>query len=192
MSTEREIPIKNLEAAFHHLSFVQESSPQFIELSEKPNVSFLHQLTEFSHEAVLFKVDDCWYGFPGMEDGFSSVWIPKTASVIIHSHGQNKIAFLPSIFDLANCSEEAVNGIVSVKGLTIFSPPKTNSPKGRPSSYHDRIRVLVAASPQESREQYIEFLKRAGAEWQVYPWEELTDEKLEEILANPSIIPSAF
>lgn len=185
---EREIPIKNLEAAFHHLTFVQESSPQFIELSEKPTVSFLHRLIEFSHEAVLFRVDTIWYGFPGMKDGFSSVWIPKKANVIVHSHGQEEEDFLPSCLDLVNCSEKAVNCIVSVKGLTIFEPPKT----GKPGSRVYRIKTVFIAAMKGTEDPYIEFLKRARVEWQVYPWDELTDEKLEEIFVNPSSIPSTF
>lgn len=186
MNQEREIMIKDLTASLEHLSFVQESYPQYIELSEDPTVLFLHQLTLFPHETVLFRLGGHWYAFPGMEWGFSSVWIPKDSTIVIHCHGNHEGEKFPSPGDLANSLKGAVNCVVSLDGLTIFRPPQRKPIRGmsgRPS-----LEELEAASRRavltRDEAEYREFLRKAGVDWRIILWEELTEAELEKILGS--------
>lgn len=122
-----------------------------------------------------------WFLIKGDENGVPNRHLPTDWDIFIHSHpvtlGDEKDeGCIPSLSDLINASKIAKNIIVSQKGITQYYSPKN-------ADDDQMIIALFDIDDSKKQEEYLNFLAEIDAQFVIYPWEEINDEKLSELLS---------
>lgn len=152
-------------------------------LPQAPGKDFLMQLPDQDYSTGIVHSGGIWAMVKvGDERGVPSYLMPNRADVLIHAHPKHndeeeKPSQYPSAGAFNNCSETAINLVVSSKGITRFW--KTEGIQAQ-----IQMNNAVWSKELHKRDAYIEFLKEVGARYEVYPWEEIDDARLSEIFSG--------
>lgn len=155
-------------------------------LLKAPDKTLLMQLPDLPHSTGIVYGGLAWAVVKvGDSRGIPAYLMPKGADVLIYAHPKHKDeekqpSHLPSASAFNNCSETAVNLVVSPKGITRF---------WKPEGIQAQIRMDRATWDESLRERdaYVAFLEEVGARYEVYSWEEITDEHIREIIEKPEV-----
>lgn len=164
------------------------------ELAQPPDVELLKWFPTLPDESGLVYQEPRWFVIKASYFGVPSWIMPQNSDILLHSHPSYEIMCderggpferfhkyfgehdesLPSTRDFGNCSAKAKNFIVSPKGITQYWPVFSEG-----GNCHLDVRELERRLREsQGLEEYLRSLKEICARFQVYPWEELDDEKL--------------
>jgi len=161
-------------------------------LAEQPSMELLRKVPWVRDDSELCEVGilrrkGIWFIFKTGEFYNKREFAPVDAQVWIHSHpvweGHPPDAisfFLPSINDFDYCLGNARNFVISQDGLTEYWPILINGERIRRSRINEVIREMEIG---DTNDEYMRFLNSVKAKFQLYTWEELTSERLAELLS---------
>jgi hypothetical protein len=148
------------------------------ELIKPPDINFLKWLPKVSDETGLVYQEPRWFVIKAFDD-VPNWLMPQNSDILLHSHPHQKgriqdTEAIPSMLDFFHCSPLAKEFIVSKKGITEYWAVNLEAKQ------HLEMKIVRGRwSPlQYKTQEYLDFLKRIGAKFKVYSWEELDDEKL--------------
>lgn len=150
-------------------------------LESPPDLDFLKWLPTLPNSTGLVLEDSVWYIIQGNITGIF-LGDTRNSKVIVTVHqgvGLTPDESLPSVNDFNNCSPTARNYVVSEIGITEYWRPETY--EGRREVEREvfhRMESGRVLTPDE----HAELLERVEAEYQTYRWEDLTEEKITELL----------
>lgn len=169
-------------------------------LAQPPTLELLKYLPTLSDETGLVYKDQQWRivkGFMGI--GVLVRFMPKDADVLMHSHYRSTRTTpskgigleIPSTGDFYNCTPTGKNFVISPDGITEYS-------LSLPQDQLDQIFIDPVESAvlgvkmkrksidvlQSNPAVYRGFLRSIEAEYKFLGWEEITDEKLANLLSK--------
>lgn len=152
-----------------------------------PSLELLKWLPSLKEEAGLVLVEPDWFVIKASDRGVPSFLMPATSDVLLHSHPsgetteENDGRSIPSLGDFFNCSPTAQNLISTPVGITQY---------WYVNDFHKRKifeAELLSMKPRftdiKSSSEYLDFLKENDAKFEVYPWDKITEQKLNELLS---------
>ncbi|NMC35455.1 hypothetical protein GYA49_00245 [Candidatus Beckwithbacteria bacterium] len=147
------------------------------QIPQAPSKEFLMWIPTQRHIEVGFVYkSSIWYLVKASDWGIPIWLIPPDADVLLHSHyeipGQDPIkATIPSAEDFLNASPTAHNLITSTIGLTQFHTVD--------SLHHLELRAIAESERYRTDiDGYLSFLESLDARYEVYLWEEMSDNQL--------------
>lgn len=170
------------------------------ELVQPPDIALLKWLTTLPDETGLVYQEPRWFIIKANSIGVPAWIVPEKSDILIHSHPMLEAQWvqdrrseyldrlvieclgefdssLPSRWDFGNCSPVGKNFIVSQKGLTQYWPILARDESHFLSI--DEIEVMGKRFGNILElKVYLQFLKEVGARFNLYPWEQLDQEKL--------------
>jgi len=149
-------------------------------LPSSPTVAFLQWLPTLKTETGLGLIKPHWFVVKASEMGVPSYLMPAYSDVLIHSHPkaddeEKEPGHIPSAGDFHNCSETAVNLLVSEKGITRYWKPEDDRDRRSISQ------AIFNETYSKDVPSYLGFLKSVNARFEVYSWEEVGETKLTEL-----------
>jgi hypothetical protein len=165
------------------------NGPEVKMLISPPDISLLRTLPTLEIEVGLALNTLGWYMMRGDATTIPLHWISPGAQVLLHSHtmientGAEEDA-IPSLRDYLNCLPDARNLIVSSLGITEYSGPEDYTEQRSLRAAVDAFMPMFTR--KEEKPEYLKFLDEIGAKYTVYLWEEITPEKLAELLVPVS------
>lgn len=152
-------------------------------LETPPDLELLRWLPSLKDETGLVLQEPTWYIIKASRIGVPSWIMPKDSDVLMHSHPIVEVEELsgpiPSTGDFLNCSPIARQLIVSSKGITQYWPVE--------EEYKRILEANFFSFGPGTLDKYLMFLESINARFEVFPWEEIKENKLTELLsANAS------
>lgn len=159
-------------------------------LSVQPNIRLLKLLPGLKSDGNTVEVgivrrQGLWFMFQVEDFYLRREFTPDDADIWLHSHPAWENApsdaldrSLPSTADFAYCLETAKNFIVSEKGIAQYWPVVR---EGKRLERVDLNTIIRSMNTGDTNGEYLRFLREAGARFILYPWQELTDDKLTEL-----------
>ena len=146
-------------------------------------------LNEFDDpcEVGIVRRKGIWFIFKTAEFYNRVEFTPRDSEVWIHSHPAwenaplDGINFsLPSTSDFVYCLDDARNFVASQEGLTEYWPIMMD---GERMERARLSKIITDMGIGDTHSEYLRLLNGVGARLQLYKWEELTPEKLTELLS---------
>ena len=158
------------------------------QIPSAPELDLLKWVINLPGEVGFVYHKQKWILIKGSEDGVPVRLLPTDWDIFIHSHpiipcDDKEEGCIPSLNDLINASKNAKNIIISEKGITQYYPPKNADRDQMIIAFFDWIDLEINIDASKKQQEYLNFLAEIDAGFVTYPWEEINDEKLSELLS---------
>lgn len=152
-----------------------------------PDIKLLRWLPTLDNEVGLVFQKSNWYIIKSIGLTVPTWPLSEESDIRIHSHpapqsggGQDdEHDFVPSHPDLLNCSALGKEFIVSREGITQYWP--IQDAEGR-QALKQGLERHKPGNLQPTAEEHLDLLKRVNARYNLNSWEDLSEEKLRDIL----------
>ncbi len=149
-------------------------------LLKSPDLDLLRWLPTLSDEHGLSYGDGSWFAIKGSRLGIPAYAVPNDSQIFIHSHYQlpDDDGSTPGLHDLLVANPQRQEWITSEKGMTRYWALQESWQRHMVEIEAARTRQVYTS---KNVDEYVEFLASLKVRFDVYPWEKLSDQKLENL-----------